>query len=686
MLKRFLIASLLAGFASNLFLYQLPGQNSILLVGFIALIIGIVGYGIQKVIPYAYLVGIVCFFGLLSLVRASGIVQTLLFGGMFFSLFLVWYLVVSQRKFVETFWETITIPIRLFVSYLQVLFTSESKLQIFKHQRFQFLTTILKNSASPTFLGVIIGFPIIVILFMLLSSADPIFERTIQNFLTDLSLPNFGELGIRFVVAIGVFFFTFQLAFMKLKQQVTSPAATIAKPSSVQPFAVVMIMTAAVLGVFLAIQWPYVFAVVNKEQNLTQFGISTYSEYVTRGFGEFLVIASFLYGLLWIGYIALRQHIGKRKPLLFYAQTAVVILFAIFLVSIFRRILLYWEFHGLTLIRFYGGVFLLWVGLLTTTLYARSLKHSLWIRTELIISAILLTLLGLGNVEQFIVKNHPPTVNTAVDTVYLSRLSADGYEGWKQAYTTSSEIVSNIHMKSGILDAEDRRKLAQAGLSLGILNNTYHDFLMRYGSQEEQQAASDQIVSVIKLEVDSLLDRYEVSLELLKQKGNKEPTPADQYVWNYDNNKSSFIAEHIVYIRSLQTDLEKDRSQRSIQSLHQFIPKSAFSVANFSHSSCYLLYVPDLTVSPRNTGSRCLPVFFIIDETRTALSGLELLYRFNLQEYFVYQQMKQDMPFKNFIELQKQYTFLWKKILAQPENERAFFQDISFETPLIEPL
>jgi len=199
---------------------------------------------------------------------------------------------------------------------------------------------------------------------------------------------------------------------------------------------------ASVLLLFLVIQWPYVFAHVAAEADLSKFGVATYSEYVKRGFNEFLMVAVILYSLLWMGLTAYRSHPHKEGKVLFVIQTIAAGLFLLFIVSVLRRILLYWDLHGLSLIRVYGGLFLVMVFALTTTLYLRHISKIRFIGIELGSITVFILILGLWNQEAFIISNHPPTVNNLVDYVYLSRLSADGIDGWVESYRFAAQNLS----------------------------------------------------------------------------------------------------------------------------------------------------------------------------------------------------------------------------------------------------
>jgi len=96
---------------------------------------------------------------------------------------------------------------------------------------------------------------------------------------------------------------------------------------------VVMVITTIVLGSFLIVQWPYVFVTVAYETDLSLFGVATYSEYVRRGFIELLMATIWVYGLVWLGLIAMRNKakslshsVLNKVQLVVLAQLALLIL------------------------------------------------------------------------------------------------------------------------------------------------------------------------------------------------------------------------------------------------------------------------------------------------------------------------------------------------------------------------
>ena len=223
-------------------------------------------------------------------------------------------------------------------------------------------------------------------------------------------------------------------------------------------FVVVMTLVSCIMAAFLIVQWQYIFVSVPAETDLSRFGVQTYSEYVTKGFIELLQVAVLLYSLLWAGLLLLRRN-NFNHMFLKMMQYVVVGEFVLFAASVLRRVHLYQAYHGLTLIRVYGALFLLWLLVMIVTLAARHMTRRPVVQYEIIFTLIILVFIGLHNTEAFIATSSPPTVNDRVDYIYLSRLSADGVVGWKQAYNHAKEVLANPQFNSGkVIGQEDRRE------------------------------------------------------------------------------------------------------------------------------------------------------------------------------------------------------------------------------------
>lgn len=320
-------------------------------------------------------------------------------------------------------------------------------------------------------IGLIIGLPIACLLLGLYSSADPIFG-TLTRKLFSASIVH--TIITHLYISCIVFAACIPIGFIVLSKKNKTPADWIIRVPFASEMSVVSLLVSLVTGIFLWVQWPYVFARVAQETDLARFGVATYSEYVKRGFGELLFVACLLYVLLWLGLLALRSNSGK-KVYLKILQTVMLGEVFLFVISIFRRVWLYQQFHGLTLGRVYGVFFLAWITLFLVTLLLRHIQSVTfrWIRVECIGTVILFMIFAYGSVENSIATYDPPTVNNRIDSVYLSHLSSSGYAGWKKAFAYAQEVLKNTPDPSVIIDAHSRQAIGYAGMIINTLLKQY---------------------------------------------------------------------------------------------------------------------------------------------------------------------------------------------------------------------
>lgn len=679
MILRFILGGLLLAGVVNVYLFHSIGSLGV--VGFLLIlcVIGIVGYGVKHVTSTWFIVVTLGLLGWLTVNRGALFPQLLLVLGMVLAFIVLWYVTLTNKKFVNSFSELLLIPFSLLSSYVLAVLRSIATV-ISRRKRVGSPVRYTVSEWVPSIIiGVILGTPFVAVLLILLRNADPIFNKTLINIFSNIT---FGKTSFRIIIGFITFLSIIPLAFMRLKGKVLQLSEV--NGSFIKPVTVVMTMIAATLIVFLCIQWPYVFASVAKEYELTNFGISTYSEYVKRGFGEFLVTSFIVYGFLWVGLLALRVYQGGKRPLLFYVQTIVIITFFVFLLSILRRVLLYWEFHGFTVIRFYGSIFLVWVGFLGSMLFLRSIKKYTWIYIEAAVSLLILFSIGVVNAEHFIVSHHPPRVNDSIDIVYLSRLSTDGYEGWKTAYNVAKQYITELHEKDGVLNEEDRRKAAYSGVSLGLLNKQYYRLMSQYGTDADKKEYVKSVLTSFYPEIEKTATVFEESLQQIKKQGNEATVSAELYVSQLGVNKSNTLNQHLQQLHTVasHSSMILNQSNQHVY-FYSLQPRSPLSIGVFSTVQCFLSFNTDEQL---NVGSLCVPGFIKFTNSYEVPNRIAYILNWNRRNQYVYSMLKQEIPFENVINVQELYVDVWKRILNQSKQDRYYLQDISYDTPLLLPL
>ena len=355
-------------------------------------------------------------------------------------------------------------------------------------------TVVIKKkvTAGPSWIksvltGVVIGLPVVAWLISLLSHADPIFANFVKNIVSEEFLR---QLPSRLVWS--VFIVIMMLPLLKLAWRgYRSPLGFLTRGWE-REMSIVLAMVVVVLGSFLVVQWPYVFVSVAKETDLSMYGVATYSEYVKKGFGDLLQVALLVWGVAWAALLVGKNRVG---------QALLGLEFGVFVVSIFRRVWLYQSLHGMTLARLYGLVVLVWlVGMMVSMIMRYLYQNVRWVRIEMAWMVAVIFGSILINMESFVVKD-PPTVNGRVDYVYLSRLSGDGYAGWKQAQNWAAEKLDKLSKAEGpyahiyFYDKDDRRDIFYAGLIARELTKSYHELIMQYGSDEEVREYFREVIS-----------------------------------------------------------------------------------------------------------------------------------------------------------------------------------------------
>lgn len=299
------------------------------------------------------------------------------------------------------------------------------------------------HRAAPVLRGLLLALPVLLVFGTLLMAADMVFADLAERLLRLDFLKNLDEWIARGVLMLGVGWLVAgglaQLVWRKAKNtQPTGSLATqgLALPRLIGATESVVLLNAVNLLflVFVAIQLSYLFGGLH---NIQPEGF-TYAEYARRGFGELVMVALGVLGLL-VGLDALSRRDTPRQQRFFNASsTLMVLLTTVMLVSAFKRLLLYEEAYGFTQMRIYPHVFMVWLGLLLLWFVVTR-----WWQPRLFAVGVLAAGLGfvasltLLNPDAFIVRqnmaryqagilsNKTDRYSEHIDVAYFSQLSED---------------------------------------------------------------------------------------------------------------------------------------------------------------------------------------------------------------------------------------------------------------------
>ena len=247
--------------------------------------------------------------------RSYGFVQFLSIAGTLLTL-LVWMVLVKDRiPFFQSFFQAIFSPFNALLSYLQGFFSQLEYL--FKAENsIKLRRPSVLEKIRPFIIGLLVSIPILFVLIRLLSSADPIYQSEVikvTGWIGEIFTGSFWKtLPDRIIPSlfIGAALLPF-IGFYSHKKDIILPfkVRSLAISSEIS---VVLFLVIAVLASFLFVQWKYVFVNVPFETDLSRYGVKTYSEYVTRGFFELILIALIVYSLTWAGLLVI-WGIGEEK-------------------------------------------------------------------------------------------------------------------------------------------------------------------------------------------------------------------------------------------------------------------------------------------------------------------------------------------------------------------------------------
>ena len=259
----------------------------------------------------------------------------------------------------------------------------------------------------PVLRGIVIALPVIAIFASLLSSADPIFGKRIQEFIDLFNIENLPEYIFRLVY---ILVFAYVLAGTYLHAAHNADEKISEDKPFVAPFlgftesTIVLGSLVVLFVIFVVIQFQYFFG---GQANINIDGY-TYSEYARKGFGELVTVAFFsLLLILGLGAITRRDSESQRR-IFSTLGVGIVGLVIVMLVSAFQRLVLYEQAYGFSRLRAYTHVFMIWLALLlVTVVILEMLRRERVIGLAMVLASLGFVIsLNILNVDAFIVKQN----------------------------------------------------------------------------------------------------------------------------------------------------------------------------------------------------------------------------------------------------------------------------------------
>ena len=567
---------------------------------------------------------------------------------------------IQPMKLIELFFAAYT-GVKAYLASALLSVTNSSVLQLSES-----VQQTKKSGFAKYLTGVLFSIPVVLLLIMLLSS-DPIFYQKIKDIIPeDLIFEIPGRIGMSIFVGF-LLIPTYQLV-RKIREHRGSVVADIVGRFHAPEISLTMSsLVTLVLGSFIVIQWPYIFVRVAKETDLHLYGVKTFSEYVTKGFVELIVASIVVLGVISLATIV-RNNIQKMSRVYAVINLLLIGCYALLVISCFRRVGLYVELHGLSVIRVYGSFVL--AGLLCVvpfTLLRFIYKKTLLFAEVAVMCCLFIFMLGTP-ADRLIATQYPPTVNKRIDYSYLARLSADGAQGWEAALASATKtlITDNLQQKP-LLDARDRQEVAKAALTLKYLKDGYARLQDIYLGVD---AYNQNRVLVMKAH----LEIYKRKLAYLqdKAKGNRDAESEYNYTLDLSNK--------------LMGCLKKIEEKKDFECMKNIAIDQSYQGQYVGYQSTSYPVFNDLSYSPRPT------YFYNIWLSENTFDPIKQggrpgyypqWYSYNKTEKEVFERLEMKRYVPNLLKAMAAYALLEEKIVSQPLNERDYEQDVSLEAPLL---
>jgi len=315
--------------------------------------------------------------------------------------------------------------------------------------------------------GLLLALPALILLILLLSSADLIFAQRVTGFMQFFSIENLTDYFIQGMLILGSAYFFIGLIRYAEIHSLKNKRREGEQPI-IQPFlgftegATILVSVIILFSIFVIIQFRYFFS---GGLNINEAGF-TYAEYARRGFGELILVAIFSLVLIQGVRSVLKFKNNQQRKFYIGLAIGLVLLVLVILTSSFQRLLLYESAYGFSNLRAYSHVFIIWLGLLLISIIILEIIN----QPQLFINATLFSMVGfvlslnLLNVNAFIVMQNVKRADSGqgLDASYLASLSSDAIPSLVKEFN-SSEHTSSIHAEIGVVLAchNHRMKIIQ---------------------------------------------------------------------------------------------------------------------------------------------------------------------------------------------------------------------------------
>lgn len=274
-----------------------------------------------------------------------------------------------------------------------------------------------RRAAPAVVRGILLGAPVVIVLGLLLASADPVFASMFR-FPVDA-----GDVAVHAVLlAIGGWGSAALL-------RTASGAPYDVAPLGRRPLGSIEAVTVlgGLVAVFAAFAATQLVTVIAGADYVRRTSGLSYADYARRGFFQLLAVAAITLGLL----LVLRATTDATDRTFILLGEAAVVLTLFLVAGAIRRLGLYEAAYGLTLLRLASTLFALWIGgvfvLLGLSLAGVGRGRAWFVPCALVLGLAGLLVVNFANPEAVIVRRNVErfSATDALDAWYLTDLSDD---------------------------------------------------------------------------------------------------------------------------------------------------------------------------------------------------------------------------------------------------------------------
>lgn len=282
----------------------------------------------------------------------------------------------------------------------------------------------IKESKKQIIFGLLISLPLLLVIIMLLSSADMVFSYYFKNITEIFNNIDLGEFPAHAIVVLLIAFYLFGYVWsFRSKSEVEAKALNIGTLNwEAITIITVLVVLNTVYLIFTIIQFSYLYG----GGSMTLPASFTYAEYARKGFFE-LAAVTFINFIIVLSCIRFLKRDNKKLVTIVNTLFTALILFTLnMLYSANFKLTLYENSFGYTYLRVFVHLFMLLLFILSIIVLI-----GIWYRkvpvmkSIIVITIIMYTVINYLNIDAFIARKNIERYRAtgSLDAIYLTSLS-----------------------------------------------------------------------------------------------------------------------------------------------------------------------------------------------------------------------------------------------------------------------